>query len=195
LHAAFDASPEFDYDPFRTADEIQRCGTELIFWLEGLAGSDEPPLPDVRLIRAIHRAWFETTFPADAGCERRAMVVNRKGTAVAWEAILPAVDSACGNWRWRRENVSPAGGPELVEFIVTEANTLTVAVYDTHPFIDGNTRTAWHLRNYVLMLDGMRPLGELVDEKAHERAWWDAMPHDHELLDQAVLNELAAAEP
>jgi len=195
LHSAFDASPELDYDALRTADEIQRCGRELLFWLQDLAESQQPPLPDIPLVRAIHRAWFQTTFPADAGRERMTMVLNRKGTALAWEAILPAMESACGNWRWRRENVAPPEGPELVEFIVAEANTLTVAVYDLHPFIDGNTRTAWHLRNYVLMLDGLRPLGELADEEAHQRAWWEATPLDHDALDDVVLSELAVQDP
>lgn len=120
------------------------------------------------------------------------MVLNRKGTSAAKEAILPAIDNACGNWTWRRQHVAPTEGPELVEFIVAEANTLAVAVYDTHPFIDGNTRTTWHLRNYTLMLDGLRPLTELVNEDAHDQAWWAATPQDHEDLDRIVLDELAA---
>lgn len=86
----------------------------------------------------------------------------------------------------------PEDGPELIEFIVSEVNTLTVGVYDIHPFIDGNTRTTWHLRNYLLMLDGLRPLVDLVDEDAHNEAWWAASQHDHEALDRAVLNELVA---
>lgn len=195
MHAAFDASPQFDHDPLRTADEIQRCGRESLFWLQRLAESYNPPDPDIGLISAIHRRWFETSFPVDAGRTRTSLVANRKGTAGPWEGILSALDSACGNWKWRRENVAPQDDAELIEFFVAEANTLTVAVYDTHPFIDGNTRTTWHLRNYVLMLDGLRPLDELVDHEAHERAWWDAKPHDHETLDRAVLDELAAGDP
>lgn len=85
------------------------------------------------------------------------MVLNRKGTAVEVDAILPAVVGACENWNWRRENQRPAEDLELIEFIVTEANALAVRIYEVHPFIDGNTRATWHLRNYVLMLDSLRP--------------------------------------
>jgi hypothetical protein len=73
-----------------------------------------------------------------------------------------------------------------------EANTLTIAVYDVHAYIDGNTRTTWHLRNYLLMLDGLRPLVDLLDQPAYEEAWWPSTPQDHAALDAIVLNELAA---
>lgn len=194
MHAAFEASQELDYDALRTAEEIERCGCDLLRWLEAVAASAQPMLPDVYLVRQIHRRWFETTFPADAGRERSEIVLNRKSTAVAVDAILPGVEGACGNWRYRRERFTPCDGPEFIRFVVAEANTLTVAVYDVHPFIDGNTRTSWHLRNYVLMLDGLRPLGDLVDVEAHDDAWWSATPQDHELLDQVVLDELQAHE-
>lgn len=194
MHAAFEASHKFDYDALRTAEEIERCGSELLFWLEAVAAGAALRLPDVYLIREIHRRWFETTFPEDAGRERTEVVLNRKGTAVVVDAILPGVESACGNWQYRRERFTPCDGTEFIKFVIAEVNTLTVAVYDVHPFIDGNTQTTWHLRNYVLMLDGLRPLGDLVDEKAHDDAWWAATPQDHERLDQVVLDELAAHE-
>ena len=111
---------------------------------------------------------------------------------MAVEAILPAVDQACGNWAWRRDNVAPDNEGELIEFIVAEANTLTVAVYDVHPFVDGNTRTTWHLRNYLLMLDGLRPLTDLDDQAAYEEAWWEATTQDHVRLDAVVVRELDA---
>lgn len=98
MRGAFEESPEFDYDALRTAEEIQRSGEETLRWLEEVA-SYEPARPvDLDLVMEIHRRWFESTFPADAGCERRVMVVNRKGTAVAVEAILPGVANACANW-------------------------------------------------------------------------------------------------
>jgi len=148
LHAGFEASHKLDYDALRTAEEIERCGCELLFWLKAVAESAEPKAVDVYLIREIHRRWFETTFPEAAGRERTEVVLNRKNTAAAVDAILPGVESACGNWQYRRERFAPCDGPEFIKFIIAEANTLTVAVYDVHPFIDGNTRTTWHLRNY-----------------------------------------------
>lgn len=55
---------------------------------------------------------------------------------------------------WRRENHRPIGELELIEFVVAEASALAVRIYGVHPFIDGNTRATWHLRNYVLILNG-----------------------------------------
>lgn len=191
MPGAFDSSAACDHDPLRTAEEIARSGDDGLRWLEAVATSETPRSVDIYLVREIHRRWFETTFPTDAGHERMEMVLNRKSTAVAVDAILPAVAGACGNWTWRREKVAPSHGTELVEFIVAEANTLTVAVYDAHPFIDGNTRTTWHLRNYLLMLDGLRPLVDLLDQEAYEAAWWAASPQEHDDLDRVVLDELA----
>lgn len=120
------------------------------------------------------------------------MVLNRKGTAVEVDAILPAVASACENWNWRRERFTPDDEAELVEFVVTEANVLAVRVYDVHPFIDGNTRTTWHLRNYLLMLNGLRPMIDLSDQERYEESWWNATVDNHDELDDVVLRELAA---
>ena len=110
------------------------------------------------------------------------MVLNHKGTAVEVPAIIPALVNACDNWSYRREHRTHNSDEDLIELIVAEANTLTVDVYDTHPFLDGNTRTTWHLRNYLLMLDGLRPLIDLADEAAYKSAWWSATAHDHTSL-------------
>ncbi len=181
MPGAFEASPEF---------EIQRSGVDVLHRLAMLASSEEPRAVDLYLVEDIHRRWFETTFPADAGRERTEMVLNRKHTASPVESILPALAQACANWAWRRANEAPVDDVELVEFIAVEANTLTVAVYDVHPFLDGNTRTTWHLRNYLLMLDGLRPLIDPGDEAAYETAWWTATAQDHDELDRIVLKEL-----
>jgi fido (protein-threonine AMPylation protein) len=189
---AFDASAEFEEDALVTADEIQACGARTFSVLEQVARSTEPWTVDFKLVKEIHFRWFETTFPADAGEFRTEMVLNRKGTAVEVEAILPAIDNACENWNWRRENLRPPDEGELIRFVVAEANTLTVRIYDVHPFIDGNTRAAWHLRNYLLMLDGLPPLDDLVDRERYITAWWAATAEEHDDLDQAVLAEINA---
>lgn len=126
MPGAFEASPEFDHDELRTAEEIQRCGAEVLAWLEALATSVRSRAVDSALVDDIHRRWFETTFPSDAGHHRRAMVLNRKATAVPYESILPAIANACENWAWRRENAAPVDSADFVAFVVAEANTLTV---------------------------------------------------------------------
>lgn len=192
MAGAFDASAEFEEDPLVTADEIQACGARTFSVLEQVARSTDPWTVDFKLVKEIHFRWFETTFPADAGEFRTQMVLNRKGTAVEVEAILPAIDGACGNWNWRRENQKPTDSVDLVQFVVAEANTLIVRVYDVHPFIDGNTRAAWHLRNYLLMLDGLPPLDNLVDRDGYMEAWWAATAEGHGDLDRVVLAEINA---
>jgi fido (protein-threonine AMPylation protein) len=189
---AFEASGEFDHDALATAEEIQHSGENALRWLEEVATSEDPWPIDLRLVQEIHFRWFETTFPADAGQFRTQMVLNRKSTAVEVEAILPAIQNACENWNWRRDRYKPSDDSNLVEFTVAEANALAVRIYDVHPFIDGNTRATWHLRNYVLMLDGLRPLVEIADIDRYERAWWKATAENHHELDQIVLTELAS---
>lgn len=193
MPGAFDASAKFDYDALATADEIQHRGEETLRWLEAVATSAEPWPVDLKLVNEIHFRWFETTFRADAGRHRTEMVLNRKATAVQVEAILPAVHDACESWNYRAR-YRPSDEPDLVEFLIVEANTLAVRIYDAHPFIDGNTRTTWHLRNYVLMLDGLQPLADLTDDKSYEEAWWGATAENHDALDEVVLRDLAAQE-
>jgi fido (protein-threonine AMPylation protein) len=189
---AFDASAELDHDPLATAEEIQHSGENVLRWLEAVATSETPWPVGLKLVREIHFRWFETTFPADAGHFRTQMVLNRKSTAVEVEAVLPAVQGACENWNWRQERYRPTDDLDLVEFIVAEANTLAVRVYDIHPFLDGNTRATWHLRSYLLMLEGLRPLVDLADIDRYERAWWDSTAESHDELDRVVLTELAS---
>jgi fido (protein-threonine AMPylation protein) len=192
-HGEFDVSfePEFENDLLLTEAEVRRSGAEALVVLKAAATSAAPPPVDVHLVRDIHRRWFETTFPAAAGRERTVMVLNRKGTAEPVETIVPSVVSACANWSFRRR-FAPVDEGDLVGFLVAEANTLAVRIYDVHPFIDGNTRATWHLRNYVLMLDGLLPLGELQDFDAYDAAWWGARQDAHEELDRIVLEELDA---
>lgn len=194
MPGAFDASAEFGHDPLPTAEEIQHSGQNVLRWLEQVAASETPWPVDIGLVQEIHFRWFETTFPADAGRFRTQMVLNRKGSAAEVEAILPAVQSACENWTWRRERFRPSDDPELIKFIVAEANTLAVRVYDVHPFIDGNTRATWHLRNYLLMRDGLRPLIDLADLASYESAWWKATAEGHAQIDSVVLDELVKQE-
>jgi hypothetical protein len=122
--------PEFDYDSLATAEEIGYRGQDVLRWLAALAESDIPRAVDIHLIFDIHRRWFESTFPNDAGHPRTSMVLNRKGTAVEVPAIIPALVNACDNWSYRREHRSHDSDDELIELIVDEANTLTVDVYD-----------------------------------------------------------------
>ena len=72
---------------------------------------------------------------------------------------------------------------------------MAVRIYDIHPFLDGNTRATWHLRNYALMLDGLRPLVDLADIDRYESVWWTATAEDHDELDEIVLTELADQQP
>jgi hypothetical protein len=74
----------------------------------GSVATSQTPWPvDLKLVQEIHFRWFETTFRTDAEQFRTQMVLNRKGTAVQVEAILPAIQGACDNWNWRRDHHRP----------------------------------------------------------------------------------------
>jgi hypothetical protein len=123
-----------------TEEEIRRSGEEALGHAQGGGDLRRSAASHVHLVRYIHRRWFETTFPVEAGHERTVMVVNRKGTAEPVPSIVPSVVTACENWNYRRQ-YAPADEGELVELLVAEANTLAVRIYDVHPFLDGNNRT------------------------------------------------------
>jgi hypothetical protein len=57
--------------------------------------------------------------------------------------------------------------------------------------IDGNTQSTRHLRNYLLMVDGLWPLVDLENFELYERVWWNATAESHRELDQVVAAELA----
>ena len=141
MPGAFQASPEFGYDSLATAEEIGCRGQDVLRWLAALAESDIPRTVDIHLIFDIHRRWFESTFPNDAGHPRTSMVLNRKGTAAEVPAIVPALVHACDNWSYRRERRAHESGEDIVEFIVAEANTLTVDITTPTP-----SSTATHER-------------------------------------------------
>jgi len=79
-------------------------------------------------------------------------------------------------------------------FAVQQANRLAVRIYDVHPFLDGNTRATWSLRNYALLRSGLDPVATLSDPGRYGKAWWSATPDDHAFLDEVVAEELVALE-
>jgi Fic family protein len=189
MSGAFSASPRFGHDEERTALEIRRAGWRCERWVDRNVTDFE--LKDIRwpLIQDIHRMWFKSTFPDQAGRQRTVMVTNRKGTAVPVDAIVDGVEAACGDWRWRQENLNPGESLDQIEFAVSEANELVIRVYDIHPFLDGNTRATFSLRNLLLVRAGLYAIQE-VDVPAFMDAWWAATPGDHERLDDLVLSAL-----
>lgn len=189
MGGAFSASPLFDYSEELTAAEIRRAGWVCERWVDRHAISLENDEIAWPLIQSIHRMWFESTFPKDAGKQRGVMVVNRKGTAVPVGAIIDGVEAACGDWRWRQENLSPEDAIEQIEFSVAEANELVIRVYNIHPFLDGNTRATFSLRNLLLVRGGLYALQD-VDVEPFLDAWWKAQPGNHERLDELVVEAL-----
>lgn len=73
---------------------------------------------------------------------------------------------------------------------MTQANEATIAIYDAHPFIDGNTRTTWHFRNFLLLVSGYWPLRKPSNWNRYEDVWWTADRFDHRELDLVVVEEL-----
>jgi Fic family protein len=189
MGGAFSASALFGYSEQATVAEIRRAGWICERWVDRNAINLETEEIAWPLIQGIHRMWFGSTFPDDAGKPRGVMVANRKGTAVPVGAIIDGVEAACGDWRWRQENLSPDDAIEQIEFTVAEANELVIRVYDIHPFLDGNTRATFSLRNLLLVRGGLYALQE-VDVEPFLDAWWKAHPGSHERLDGLIVEAL-----
>lgn len=186
---AFVASPRFGYDERLTQEEILRSGWHAERWVDRHGVSSGPDDVHWGLICHLHSMWFQSTFPGHAGVQRGVIVANRKGTAVAPSAIVEACENSCADWRYRQEHYSPDDPVEQLEFAVAEANELSVRIYDIHPFIDGNTRTTFSLRNLLLVRAELYGL-ETADHQKLADAWWNARPGDHGRLDELVLESL-----
>lgn len=143
----------------------------------------------------VHRRWFRTTFPNVAGYVRRQEEVrNRKATAWPARSVEGGVREACLDWEAATAAHRPESRIEGMLFSVQQANRVAVRVYDIHPFLDGNTRATWSLRNYALLRTGLGALAGLGDRRRYARAWWQAAPDDHAFLDEVVAEELVAME-
>ncbi len=171
-----------------------RCGWQVELWLRRLA-EREPVSVDTHLVSEIHERWFSTAFPNVAGYIRRQEEVeNRKVTAWPARDVGVGVLNACADWETAvREYQAPDYFTGLV-FYVSQANRLAVRIYDIHPFLDGNTRVTWSLRNYALLRCGLDALAGLDDMERYNRAWWAATPSNHMFLDEVVAEELVALE-
>lgn len=189
MGGAFAASPLCRYDEDATHSEIERAGWVAEQWVDRTAPGFSPADVTWSLICRIHQLWFSTTFPDRAGVQRREVVLNRKGTAVDPAAIIEGCENSCADWRYRLENHFPLEPIEQIAFSVTEANELVVRIYDIHPFVDGNTRATWSLRNFLLVQAGLYGL-EIADYDRLKEAWWRASPNDHAQLDAVVLEAL-----
>lgn len=123
-------------------------------------------------------------------------VINRKQTAAPPAYIREFSHQAFRNYHERLDEarVGQASDIDLDLVVIKAINELVVSVYDIHPFIDGNTRATYSLRDYLLETEGFDRLDyySFRDEKRFMEAWWRATPQDHELLDAVLLEELSA---
>jgi fido (protein-threonine AMPylation protein) len=162
--------------------------------LRRLAERDPHPI-DTKLVAEIHERWFKTAFPGVAGYIRRQEEVeNRKATAWPARNVGVGVLTACADWGAARGQYTAPDYFTGLMFYVNQANRLAVRIYDIHPFLDGNTRATWSLRNYALMRCGLDPLAQLEDEERYRHAWWQSKPENHLYLDEVVAEELVALE-
>jgi fido (protein-threonine AMPylation protein) len=83
---------------------------------------------------------------------------------------------------------------DLLAEAIYAANDLAVRMYDIHPFIDGNTRATFSLRNFALMRTGSQSIIYIPNEAEFETAWMEARPSDHDWLDALTAEALIAQE-
>lgn len=188
--SAFDASHEFETDPRLTQvalrDSMARAHEGFM-----REARSQPVELSVGVVAAVHRAIFSEAFPKHAGRFRSVDVLSRRGEVARWQNVPVLVGQVVTGFGDAVDLATlRTGNPGSAGTTVHCANLLAVRLHHIHPFIDGNTRACWTLRNIVLVSGGLPPLTELRDELRHDQAWWAAQPHDCDLLDDAVIEEL-----
>ncbi len=194
---SFSASPIFGHDVARTRAALISAGSIATqrFLREAI---EDPQAADSTLLRRIHGEWFGDAFPNAAGVFRRVVVVSRRPTVSAPDAIPQNVAAAFFRFDddWvaaggsRSRSVPPSANQ--VGHLIWLANEITVRLHHIHPFLDGNTRACFLLRAYLLRRAGFPPALCDVNEPRLRAAWNAAGPGDHDALDQQLYDDLAA---
>lgn len=192
---AFTASYVYDASPERTAAALELAGQRAVPRAYEAARRDDFHLGP-GFLTTIHREWFHDAFPAEAGRFRKVEVYSRRPSPAPAGEVAAHVAQVFEGADEALRAVTDASRPELTAQdaaqVVHIATLLTVQVHHVHPFIDGNTRACWTLRNAVFVRAGLPPLGRLAKEGRHRSAWDAAMPYDTDQLVAVTLDELAA---
>jgi fido (protein-threonine AMPylation protein) len=144
----------------------------------------------VDAVRRLHEIIFVTTFPEHAGHLRKPREEGRYGVVLG-TAEHPVVKSERATAGARvprrleeicREFNETAAAQEQPDTIALDELVLTAVrfytkILSTHPFLDGNGRTAFTLLQYALVRNGLACVA-LEDFKAHQRALGAALRSD-----------------
>jgi len=144
----------------------------------------------VDAVRRLHEIIFVTTFPDHAGHLRKPKEEGRYGVVLG-TAEHPVVKSERATAGARvprrleeicREFNETAAEQEQPDTIALDELVLTAVrfyakVLSTHPFLDGNGRTAFTLLQYALVRSGLACVS-LEDFDAHQRALGAALRSD-----------------
>lgn len=146
------------------------------------------------MVQQIHKGWFETTFPGEAGQLRYTVVIASRARVGPVGDLGPAVHRACDDYRYQMAGIGNTSRDELAFQEIEIVNKLVATIYDVHPFIDGNTRTSFSLRDYALQALGHPSLGDVHTNARYMQAWGGSRPLDHGFLDEVTFEVLADVE-
>jgi fido (protein-threonine AMPylation protein) len=152
-------------------------------------GAAQRPLT-VDAIRRLHEIIFVTTFPEHAGHLRQRNEEGQYGIvlgsneqpivksqhATAGARVLDRLEQICQEFN---ESVTEQEQPDAIPLddLVFTAVRLYAKVLSTHPFLDGNGRTAFTILQYALVRSGLACI-PLEDFDAHQRALGTALRSD-----------------
>ncbi len=177
-----------DLSPTQTWERIaERVGLATV--LAVVHGVAKRPIT-VDAIRRLHEIIFVTTFPDHAGHLRKPKEEGRYGVVLG-TAEHPVVKSERATAGARvprrleeicREFNETAAAQEQPDTIALDELVLTAVrfyakVLSTHPFLDGNGRTAFTLLQYALVRSDLACVA-LKDFDAHQRALGTALRSD-----------------
>jgi len=198
-----------DLSPEQTWKEIAER-VELATIVAAVHGTARRPIT-VDAIRRLHEIIFLTTFPGHAGHLRQRKEEGQYGIVVgtaeqpvvkgeratAGARVVQRLEEICHEFN---EAVTDQEQPEatMLSDLVFIAVRLYAKVLSTHPFLDGNGRTAFTLLQYALARNDLACIA-LEDFDAHQRALGAALRRDgrqsYGPLQALIVGKLIEASP
>jgi fido (protein-threonine AMPylation protein) len=204
--------------PFYSAEDLSPAQTwERIAEHVGLAtilavahGIAQRPIT-TDAIRRLHKIIFASTFPEHAGRLRKPKEEGRYGIVLgtAEHPIVKGERATAGARVPRRleqichefnETVAAQEQLDAIDLndLVLAAVRFYVKILSTHPFLDGNGRTAFTLLQYALVRNGLACVA-LEDFRTHQRALGTALRPDGRQsylpLQALIADKLITAQP
>jgi fido (protein-threonine AMPylation protein) len=177
-----------DLSPEQTWEQIAER-VVLATTVAAVHGAARRPIT-VETIRRLHEIIFLTTFPEHAGRLRQRNEEGEYGIvlgtaeqpivkserATAGARVMPRLEQVCREFN-KTAAEQDQSDPVALDALVFTVVRLYAKVLSTHPFLDGNGRTAFTILQYALTRSGLACVA-LEDFDAHQRALGTALRSD-----------------